>query len=46
MFTVFSFIHVRGMQSRDSGVQRNQGPGLYYCLQAPVKFRRDVWSGK
>ena len=32
-------ICIQGMQTRDSGVQRQQAPGVYYCLQAPEKFR-------
>ena len=28
----------QGMQSRDSGVQQKQSPGLYYCLQAQEKM--------
>ena len=27
-----------GMESGDSGVQQEQAPGFYYCLQAPEKF--------
>ena len=35
---------MQGMQSRDDGVQQEQAPGLYFCLQTPEP--EDHWSCK